>query len=78
MEESYFIIYNSDGDTRVEIYSKAALEKAIEEKDWGERHFFESEPWDSDTNEWGKYMLIIKGQVVAPQSREVIVKVELP
>lgn len=76
----YFIITNSDGDTRVEPVSREKLLKRITPDEDGNCDyghvdnvtFLDSIPENTDTNYWGEGILIIKGDVVAPKAKEVI------
>jgi hypothetical protein len=77
----YFIIYNSDGDTRVEQFSKEELTKRITpdgdgDTDYGDAGFIE-ELKESDTNFWGENMLIIKGDIVSPKAKDVVKSYEI-
>lgn len=76
MEETYFVIINSDGDTRITRYSKKELLAEIEDGGFGEGIFTEF-PSDSDTNYWAGEALIIKGKMVAPQAEEVVTKYKI-
>lgn len=80
MGQMYFVITNSEGDTRVVELSKAELEKRLNEKYWGERdvRFAESVPKESDTNYWGGVVLIIRGSVVVPNEVSTVTKFEVP
>ena len=71
--EKYFIIRNSDGDTRVECVLKEELLKRINNGDYGdEAKFLDKLPKESDTNYWGEGILIIKGDVVSPFAKKVV------
>lgn len=71
--EKYFVIINSDGDTRIDCISKEELLKRINDNYYGEhRHFLDIMPTESDTNYWGDNILIIKGSVVSPQEKKVV------
>lgn len=75
MEDTYFVITNSDGDTTVEEMTKQELIEAIEEGRWGrERMCLENIPENNDTNYWGESILIIKGKVVRPLPEQVVTK----
>ena len=70
---SYFVIYNDEGDTGVEVLSKAELEKRLDEHWYGESpQFFYGTPEESDTNYWGGGILVIKGEIVTPRAKQVV------
>jgi len=71
----YFIISNCDGDTEVEVVSETELLKRIdpEEEYYGEVGFLDKIE-DNDTNYWGDNILIIKGKIVVPKPKDVVVK----
>ncbi|HLO91521.1 MAG TPA: hypothetical protein VK172_10195 [Lentimicrobium sp.] len=73
MEETYFVIHNSDGDTHVEQISKSVLLNRLDENYYGKVNALKSIK-ETDTNYWGENILIIKGKIVTPQAEEVIVK----
>jgi hypothetical protein len=76
-EMKYFLIYNSDGDTKVCEISKEKFLREIEDGAWGESpEFLESIP-DRDTNYWGGKMLIIKGEIVTLKKKEVVTKYDI-
>ena len=72
MEEKYYVIRNSDGDTTVHETTKAKLLEDM--KDGEYRNAFNKLPKDSDTNYWGEGVLIIKGTIVSPRAEEVVTK----
>ena len=76
MEETYFIISNSDGDTTVTEMTKPELLLAIEENYWGDRLCLGDIP-RGDTNYWGESILIIKGKIVTPDPVEVVRKYDI-
>jgi hypothetical protein len=67
--EKYFIILNSDGDTRVDCVTKEVLLNRINEEYYGPREFLNNMPTESDTNYWGDSILVIKGSIVAPEAK---------
>lgn len=74
----YFMIYNSDGDTRVLSLSREeVLERLNPEDEEDRQQFYDSFPGERDPAYWGK-TLIIKGEVVHPEPEEVIIKWGLP
>jgi len=76
MEETYFIICNSDGDTTVTEMTKTELLRAIEENYWGDKGILDTCPRD-DTNYWGDNIIIIKGKVVCPEPEQVVTKYKI-
>lgn len=79
----YYLIYNSDGDTMVSEYEKEDLLKEIEDGEWTmdddePPEFLDSIPKDRDTNYWKGKMLIIKGEIVTLEKKEVVTKYDLP
>ena len=73
---SYFLIYNSDGDTTVKKMSKEQVEEMINEE---ETEFYDECPETGDTNSWPGEgtCLLIKGKVVAPRNVEIVIKKEI-
>ena len=74
MEDTYFIISNSEGDTTVTQMNKTKLLQAIEENYWGEKECLNYVPENTDTNYWGKNLLIIKGSIVTPKPEKIVTK----
>ena len=72
MEETYFIIRNSDGDTTVRAVTKEELLRDLEDGEY--RNVLTELPNEPDTNYWGEDVLIIKGKLVAPKAEQVITK----
>lgn len=75
--EIYYVINNMDGDTHIRPYSQEALIRAVEDGEFDEYGIFEEMPKESDTNYWGGKTLIIKGEIVSPQPKEVVTKYEI-
>ena len=73
MDEMYYIISNSDGDTTVKEVSKSELLERMEENYYGGEPLTEI-PNNYDTNYWGEGILIIKGKIVTPEPIEVVKK----
>jgi hypothetical protein len=70
MEETYFVIRNSDGDTTVNVYDKEHLLHDIQA---GEYDYVLTElPDNPDTNYWDGGVLIIKGKMVSPKAEQVV------
>lgn len=74
----YYLIYNSDGDTSVVEYDKDQLLKEIEDGEWGENPEFQGCLLGRDTNYWEGKMLVIKGEIVTLEKKEVVTKYDLP
>lgn len=73
--QPYFIIKNSDGDTRIECVTKKELVKRLNEEYYGPNpDFLDMMPKDTDTNYWGNGILIIKGDIVSPSEEKVVTK----
>lgn len=72
-DEKYYIIVNSDGETTVEELSEKTLLERLNEDYYG-RGFIDKIPNNNDTNYWGEEMLIIKGQIAVPKSKEVVIE----
>ncbi|RPI80902.1 MAG: hypothetical protein EHM34_09385 [Nitrosopumilales archaeon] len=71
MDEIYYVIQNSDGDTTVRTCTKEEILKEINEGEIGD---VLTQILNSDTNYWGESVLIIKGRMVAPKAEKVITK----
>ena len=77
MEDTYYIISNSDGDTTVTEMTKTNLLVAIEENYWGDNLYLGDIPENHDTNYWGENILIIKGKVVTPEPKNVVTSYDI-
>ena len=77
MEDTYYIICNSDGDTTVTEMNKTELLVAIEENYWGDKLYLGNIGENRDTNYWGDSVLIIKGTIVTPEPKEVITSYDI-
>lgn len=76
MEDTYFIISNSDGDTSVTPMTESELLDALGEDYWGDVDFLKNLA-ENDTNYWGGDILIIKGSMVIPKPKAVVTSYEL-
>lgn len=76
MNEYYFVVYNGEGDTTVEMLRKDQLITRLNEKYYGDREFVEKIT-ERDTNYWGGDLLIIKGNIVVPKAKKVIIEHEV-
>ena len=66
----YYVISNSDGDTRIDILSDSDLKERLNEKYYGNVGFMtpsQLKNTNCDPNCWGENILIIKGEIVIPQ-----------
>lgn len=75
MEETYFVIRNSDGDTTVRAVTKEELLRDLNDGEY--RDAFTELPNDPDTNYWGEGVLIIKGKMVSPRAEQVVTKYDI-
>lgn len=77
---SYFLIHNSDGDTMVSLINKDEFLEEVANGEWGETpEFIEGlSGFPRDTNYWKGKMLIIKGEIVTLEKKEVVTKYDLP
>ncbi len=75
MEETYFVIRNSDGDTTVRAVTKEELLRDLDDGEY--RDAFTELPNDPDTNYWGEGVLIIKGRMVSPRAERVVTKYDI-
>ena len=70
MDEIYFVIRNSDGDTTIEQMTRTDLLRRLNNGDYP--NIFAKIPSSTDTNYWEEKVLIIKGTVVSPEVKQVI------
>jgi|GEM_PF-4959584 len=79
--DKYYIIKNPDGDTTVEELTKKEILKELQldgELSSGHLEFKESIGVERDTNFWGEDgVLIIKGKIVVPTNKKIIVEREI-
>jgi hypothetical protein len=74
----YFVICNSDGDTRIDMLDGDELERRLNEHYYGERVQFLKAIPDPDTNYWPENtILIIRGNIVMPQPQEIVTRYAL-
>lgn len=78
--ESYFVISNSEGNTRVEQLTKTELLSRIDPEDpyYGSAVSFLKEIGNKDTNYWHGNILIIKGSIIVPEERQVVTEYHIP
>lgn len=71
MEQKYYIIYNSDGDTDVEELTRQELLERLNAEEYGDVDFLD---WinDSNPNYWEGKLLIIKGEIVVPKEKKTV------
>ena len=78
-DKTYYYVLYYQGDTLViECFEAEYLEKALEEKHFGERRIVRSLPKYNHRTFWGDILVIIKGSIVFPQAMEVVTKYKLP
>lgn len=82
-ESMYFIVHNSEGDTTVSRVTESELRKRLKIEDgahwYGHGGFMSIEDLadrGGDTNYWKDDLLIIKGEVMVPQPKEVVTEWE--
>ena len=75
--EKYYVIHNSDGDTTVYEYTKKELLEILNEDDRGYIKYFDEIPYETDTNYWGEGALIIRGEVVKPKEKKIVVNFDI-
>ena len=74
----YFVITNNDGNTLIRRYTRAQLEKNLDERYWGDIPVFKSTLSELDTNYWEEgSILIIKGEIAVPKPKKVVEEWEL-
>lgn len=75
----YFVIRNSDGDTRIRQMTAEELKKALKEENWGSDPDFiqPNSKYDSDTNYWGNALMIIKGEIIVPKPKQTVTEYEV-
>lgn len=77
-KEKYYVISNSDGDTHVYEYDKNTLEEALNtENSEFEHGVYIEKVEEHDTNYWGDGFLIIKGKIIIPKTKEIVVRREI-
>ncbi len=69
MTEQYFLITNSEGETYVEPLTREQLKERLAESDFN--HFVDPGN-ECNTKYWDGDALIIKGEVVMPERKEVV------
>lgn len=77
MEDKYFIIDSAEGEVHGKEYTKEELLKKLKDNWWGDdRKFYNKFPEENDLFYWDK-VLIIKGKVITPKTRQVIVDYDI-
>ena len=81
MDESYFVITNSDGDTSIEAITRQELKSRLAAEEGENGNCYYGKPVfkgvlpynDSDPSYWGENeILIIKGHIVVPEPETVV------
>jgi hypothetical protein len=75
----YFIISNYDGETSIEKLTKEKVLKRLDPKDpyYGDKKCLSSISDENNPNHWSKNLLIIKGEIVTPIAKEVILSIDI-
>jgi len=74
--EKYYVIHNSDGDTTVYSYTKEELLEMLNDDEENDKYFDEI-PFEVDTNYWGEGTLIIRGKIVKPKEKKIVVNFDI-
>ena len=77
MNEKYYLIHNEDGDTTVEELSKEELLERLKEEYYGEVDVIKEMPKERDTDYWNEDILIIKGNIVSPIEKKIIMELDI-
>ena len=77
---TYFVINNSDGDTRIRALTREELLEKLGENFWGDVDFVKHLALDvaMDTNYLNGNVLIIEGEIVIPKPVKVVKAFTLP
>ena len=69
MEDLYYVISNSDGDTNIKTCTRIELMENLNEDYWGEGiEFIKTFESNEDSNYWGgNKIAIIKGSIIIPK-----------
>jgi len=75
----YYVIQNSDGDTRVDCITENVLKERLAEQYWGNIGFVDMNQLNknNDTNYWGENIMIIKGDIVIPKEKSVVIEYDV-
>ena len=69
----YFIIYSSSDGAYMETCTEQVLLERLNEDYWGPNmRFLSSMPLQSNPNNWGECVVIIKGEIKTPKPIEVV------
>jgi hypothetical protein len=70
MTEKYYVIYaNEDGEVRLSVHTKSDLLKKLDEQNWGTNYIARSDQFDLSSISG---VIIIKGQQIIPQPKQVV------
>ncbi|MCK5641749.1 MAG: hypothetical protein KAJ19_13185 [Gammaproteobacteria bacterium] len=76
---TYFVISNSDGDTYIQQMTEDELLEELNPAEHGDALFDFSKALtglpNMDTNYWGGKFLIIRGEIVVPQAKQVATQI---
>ena len=74
----YFVIHPSDGETSITPFTKEELLELIKEDYWGPNKDWLNSTHNNNTNYWGDDgMLVIKGEIVQPEPKEVTIEYDI-
>lgn len=71
---NYYVFHHTEDGMGFCRLSKSTLESRLDEGYWGELPIFDRVPQESDIYSWGECLIIIKGDVVTPEKKEVVLK----
>ncbi len=71
---NYYVFHHTIDSIGIEQVSKSELEERLDEGYWGLLPIFDRIPQDLIRDSWGECLIIIKGDVVVPEKKEVIIK----
>lgn len=80
MSKYYVVSVSEDGDCSIDEYSHDKLQKLLNDEDyWLNEKFHTHMPSNTDLQEgtWSGKLMIIKGEIIVPRTKEVIKELEL-
>jgi hypothetical protein len=75
--EKYYVIHNGEGDTTVYEYTKKELLEILNDDEEDNLEYFNEIPYETDTNYWGEGALIIRGEIVKPEEKKVVLNFDI-